>query len=89
MLVLSRKESEAIRIGDTIQVVVLGIRGKSVKLGIECPREVAVHREEIYLQLQADREAEEEVEAPTFTIVEAELDSADREELGALDSQPA
>lgn len=48
MLVLSRKENESILIGDNIRVVVIEVRGDKVRLGIEAPRDVAVHRHEIY-----------------------------------------
>ncbi|HEV3020873.1 MAG TPA: carbon storage regulator CsrA [Pirellulales bacterium] len=48
MLVLSRKKNEAIRISDTIKIVVVDIRGDKVRLGIEAPKEVPVHRDEVY-----------------------------------------
>jgi carbon storage regulator len=58
MLVLSRKLGENIRIGDEIKVIVLDVRGGQVKLGIEAPNSVQVHRQEIYLRIQeANRRA--------------------------------
>ncbi|MFM7038992.1 MAG: carbon storage regulator CsrA [Planctomycetaceae bacterium] len=48
MLVLSRKKDEKIVIGDSITLMVIEIRGDKVRLGIEAPRDVTVHREEIY-----------------------------------------
>jgi carbon storage regulator len=48
MLVLSRKKNESIVIGDTITIVVVEIRGDKVRLGIEAPKDVPVHREEVY-----------------------------------------
>lgn len=48
MLVLSRKESEAIRISDDIEIVVFEIRGDKVRLGITAPRDVPIHRAEVY-----------------------------------------
>jgi carbon storage regulator len=48
MLVLSRHREESIMIGDDVEVKVVGIRGGHVRLGIEAPREVSVHRREIY-----------------------------------------
>ncbi len=48
MLVLSRKTDELIRIGDDVTIMVVDIRGDKVRLGIDAPKEVPVHREEIY-----------------------------------------
>lgn len=48
MLVLSRKKNETINIGDDITIVVVEIRGDKVRLGIEAPKEVPVHRKEVY-----------------------------------------
>jgi len=56
MLVLTRKENESIMIGDDIEVKVLDLRDNQVKIGIEAPRSVAVHRREIYLAIQAENE---------------------------------
>jgi carbon storage regulator len=56
MLVLSRMVDEVIVIGDGIRVTVVDIRGDKVRLGIEAPREVTVHREEVYEAIQADRQ---------------------------------
>jgi carbon storage regulator len=54
MLVLTRKSGEAIRIGDDIKVVVLEFKENQIKLGIEAPHELPVHREEVYLKIQED-----------------------------------
>ncbi len=48
MLVLSRKKNEKIRIGDDIEVMIVEMRGDKVRLGIVAPREIPVHREEVY-----------------------------------------
>lgn len=48
MLVLSRKENEIIRIGDDIEIVVVDIRGDKVRLGVNAPQSVSVHRQEVY-----------------------------------------
>ena len=56
MLVLSRDKDESIIIGDDIVVTVLEIRGDTVRLGIQAPREVPVHRTEIYEAIQRDGE---------------------------------
>jgi len=52
MLVLGRRPGENIRIGDDIKVIVLEVRGGQIKLGIEAPLDVQVHREEIYERIQ-------------------------------------
>lgn len=51
MLVLSRKKNESIMINDNIKITVVDIRGDKVRLGIEAPREVDVHRQEVYDQI--------------------------------------
>lgn len=48
MLVLSRKKNEAIIVGDNVKIVVVEIRGDKVRLGVEAPKEVTVHRQEVY-----------------------------------------
>lgn len=55
MLVLTRKLGESIIIGDNIKVVVLGIYGREVRLGIDAPIKVEVHREEIYNTIQKEK----------------------------------
>ena len=58
MLVLTRKAGESITIGDDIKVMVMEVKGKQVRLGIEAPPECVVHREEVYRRIQAaNREA--------------------------------
>lgn len=54
MLVLTRKIDQGIMIGDNVRVIVVDVRGDQVKLGIEAPRDVVVHREEIYREIQAE-----------------------------------
>lgn len=58
MLILTRKIGETIRINDDISVTVLGVNGMQVRLGIEAPEGVAVHRQEIYERIQAQKEQE-------------------------------
>lgn len=52
MLVLTRKLNEAIQIGDDIEITVLAVQGDQIKLGIKAPKEVEVHRKEVYLSIQ-------------------------------------
>ena len=54
MLALTRKRGESIVISDNIEVVVLGIAGEQVKIGVHAPREISVHRKEIYEQIQLE-----------------------------------
>ncbi len=54
MLVLTRKINESIMIGDSIEVVVIGVHGEQVKIGIKAPRNVAVHRREVYEAIQKE-----------------------------------
>ena len=54
MLVLTRKLGENIRIGDSVKITVLEVRSGQVKLGIDAPPEVKVHREEIYARIQEE-----------------------------------
>lgn len=58
MLVLSRKKNESIRIGDDITLVVVEIRGDKVRLGIEAPTDVSVHRTEVYDAIMRQKELE-------------------------------
>ena len=54
MLILTRKVGETLMIGDDVTVTVLGVKGNQVRIGINAPKDVAVHREEIYNKIQAE-----------------------------------
>ncbi|WP_100374052.1 carbon storage regulator CsrA [Bacillus sp. FJAT-45037] len=54
MLVLTRKLKEAIQIGDDIEITILSIDGDQIKLGIDAPRHVDIHRKEVYLAIQSE-----------------------------------
>jgi carbon storage regulator len=62
MLILTRKPGETIRINDDICIKVLGVSGQQVRLGIEAPKGIEVHREEIYQRIKRARTSEQEVE---------------------------
>ncbi len=55
MLILTRQIGESIMIGDDVIITVLGIRGEQVRIGIDAPRDVPVHREEIYDRIQREK----------------------------------
>lgn len=55
MLILTRRIGENLMIGDGVQVTVLGISGKQVRLGVNAPKEIPVHREEVYERIKEER----------------------------------
>ncbi len=80
MLVLTRKSSQSIMIGDDIEVSVLAIMGEKVRIGIQAPRDIPVFRQEVYLEIQQERSepvdpakgAREEVDAALRGLGEPE-----------------
>ena len=54
MLILTRRVGETLMIGDDVTVTVLGVKGNQIRLGVNAPKEVAVHREEIYERIQSE-----------------------------------
>ena len=58
MLILTRRVGETLVIGDDVTVTVLGVRGNQVRIGVNAPKQVSVHREEIYDRIKKEKEAE-------------------------------
>jgi len=59
MLILTRRVGETLMIGDEVTVTVLGVKGNQVRLGVNAPRDIAVHREEIYERIKREQAAGE------------------------------
>jgi carbon storage regulator len=68
MLILTRRVGESLMIGDNVNVTVLGIKGNQVRLGVNAPKEVSVHREEIYQRIQREHTDVKSSDAPVDDI---------------------
>ncbi|MFC1635380.1 carbon storage regulator CsrA [Planctomycetota bacterium] len=84
MLVLSRQRDESIMIGDDVEIIIVDVRGDKVRLGITAPREIPVHRREIYDAIQREKTEEKQAPEPVDdepkTKQEEEKPKADKEQ---------
>lgn len=76
MLILSRRTDESIVIGDEVTITILSVKGKQVRIGINAPPDVSVHREEIYQRIQnGEPEVESEIKSEDSAEVKIETDA--------------
>jgi carbon storage regulator len=80
MLVLSRQRDESIMIGDDVEIIIVDVRGDKVRLGITAPKEIPVHRREIYDAIQREKTEKKKAPEPVNTEPEAKQEDKPKEE---------
>jgi carbon storage regulator len=70
MLILTRRVGETVMIGDEVTVTVLGVKGNQVRIGVNAPKDVAVHREEIYERIKREGEQDSRSGTPVAKIID-------------------
>ncbi len=89
MLILTRKFGENIRIGDKIKIIILDVKGGQVKLGIDAPPNVAVHREEIYERIREENRRASGISAKALRDVAQIFNKGKRRRRGTNEEAPA
>jgi carbon storage regulator len=59
MLILTRKANETLIVGDDVTVTILGVKGNQVRIGVNAPKEISVHREEVYNRIKAEKQQDQ------------------------------
>ena len=70
MLILTRRNGESLMIGDDVKITILGIKGNQVRIGIDAPREVEVHREEIYERIKRENTTSGHVDDEDLAVMD-------------------
>jgi len=71
MLILTRRVGEALKIGDNVDVTILSVQGNQVRIGIKAPKDVTVHREEIYSRIKEEQKQNQSQKLPQLGLPRA------------------
>jgi carbon storage regulator len=88
MLVLSRQRDESIMIGDDVEIIIVDVRGDKVRLGITAPKEIPVHRREIYDAIQREKAEKKDSEKPQEPQSKAEHGESQADQQEKANTQP-